>query len=99
MLAIIGVIAGVVGAVLAGTTGVIQLWKWIWRQGYEEGETAARREIEQATQAQVAAAEREARAQVTAELQALRADIEILKELLASSPEPPGTRPGQRDAG
>jgi hypothetical protein len=99
MLAIIGTIAGVVGAVLAGTTGVIQLWKWIWRQGYEEGETTARREIEQAAQAQVAAAERAAQAQVAAELQALKAEVEILKELRASSPEPPRTQPGQRDAG
>jgi hypothetical protein len=99
MLAIIGVIAVVVGTVIGGTTGVIQVWMWIRKQGYKEGEAAARQAVEQAAQAQFTAAEREARAQVAAELQALRADVQILKELLASSPKPPGTRPGQRDAG
>ena len=55
MLLLIGVIAGVVVALVACATAVTQLARWIWGRGYEAGRSEAYREAERAAQARVAA--------------------------------------------
>jgi len=48
------VVAGIVVAVVAGTTAVIQVTHWIWDRGYRAGRRDAYQKAERAAQAQVA---------------------------------------------
>jgi hypothetical protein len=76
------IIASIVVAVVAGTTAVIQVTRWIWQRGYMAGQSAAYQEAARAAQKEVAT-----------EVQALRNEVQILRNLLESGTPPPGTDP------